>query len=355
MLITILITLLTLSVLILAHELGHYFAAKKTGIKVEEFGIGYPPRIWGKKIGETIYSINWIPFGGFVRLFGQEQIDPKKKAGAFWAKSKKIRFLVIIAGVLANFILAWLLFSLTFLSRGIPVKTEKIIIADVVPGSPAAEAGIKAEQTIITVNGSPAGSLEYFIKLIDENKGKEISLELEDNGELLTVKVMPRVQAEPDQGPLGVIISPYELKKYPFWQMPFYSLIEGAKETYYWVVVIGRELVKMFASLITAGQVPQDIAGPIGIFQVTSQVAESGILALFQFMAILSINLAIVNILPVPALDGGHLLFIIVEFFVGRRPPKKFEGWITAAGIALLIFLMLLVTYNDLRRIFAGS
>ncbi|HUW21661.1 MAG TPA: RIP metalloprotease RseP [Candidatus Bathyarchaeia archaeon] len=351
MFLTIFVTLITLSVLILVHELGHFLAAKKGGIKVEEFGVGYPPRIWGKKVGKTVYSINWVPFGGFVRLYGEEEINEGKKEGAFWAQSKKVRLLVILAGVFANLLLSFSLFSLIYYLSGIPTETDKVIVEAVAKDSPAAAAGIKPEDVIIASERQTITSIDDFISKIETKKGEEISLELSRNGENLKLTVVPRKDEVEGQGPLGVIVSNYQMIKYPFWQMPVRSMIEGGKETYSWTIMIVGELVKMIKNLLLAGQVPRDIAGPIGIFQVTSQVAKSGIVPILQFIGILSINLAVINIFPFPALDGGQFFFLVIEALIGRRSPRKLEKWAQAVGMAFLLFLMLLVTVNDIRRI----
>jgi regulator of sigma E protease len=387
MLFTALVFLILLSLLVFAHELGHFLLAKKAGIKVEEFGFGLPPRIWGKKIGETIYSINALPIGGFVKLFGEEQpaFAPLSGAtagkGAFWAKSKKVRLAVVVAGVVMNSLLALAAFSLIYFSLGIPAKTEKVKVVGITKDSPAEKSGLKVDDRIIKVAGQAVFSTEEFIKIVNENKGKEIEIVVQREkstseeswlplrpvssdaglrsslppsevkvGELKT-NVVPRQNPPEGEGPLGVAISQIEQKFYPFYQMPFLAFREGAKETFYWGTAVAGGVVKMVAELARFGRLPRDIAGPVGIFQVTGVVAKEGIWSILQFLGILSVNLAVINILPFPPLDGGKVLFIGAEAIWGRKLAPKIEKWVQNLGMILLLLLLVLVTLQDISRI----
>lgn len=353
---------IVLSVLVIVHELGHFLTAKKAGIKVEEFGLGYPPRIWGKKIGGTVYSINAIPFGGFVRLFGEElaeeetRLRPSTLLGAsarqaFWAKSKKARTAVILAGVLANFLLGIIAFSIVYSVLGIPTKTDQISIVGVAPNSPAEKADLREEDVIFAINGQLVKDLEQFTQLIDEKKGEEAELSVKRGGESFTLSIVPREESPEGEGALGIVISNMEMKKYPFWQMPFRGAVVGCQEAFSWTKLILGSLGKMVGDLIGGGKLPRDIAGPIGIFQVTGAVAQTGLLNVIHFSGILSINLVVLNILPLPALDGGRMIFILYELLARRRPRPSFERWINAAGMAFLLALIVLVTINDLARL----
>lgn len=383
MFLTIITFLFVLSVLVLVHELGHFLVAKKSGIKVEEFGFGYPPRLWAKKIGETVYSLNWLPFGGFVKLYGEELIESKKVKGqafkrAFYYKSKKTRTAVIVAGVLANFFLAVIVFSIVYSFSGIPVKTGQIKIVGLLKDSPAFSAGLKEGDILLKVNDQQLNDLDQFISLVEEKKGTQISLTVdrfENNpcqekvfgGGPITDKskppfscqegklilwVTPRENPPQGEGPLGILISDVEVKKFPFWQMPWRGTIEGFKEAFGWASLILGSLGKMLVGLFFHGIVPKDVAGPVGIFQITGVVAKSGILNILQFMGILSVNLAVVNILPFPALDGGRLSFILYEAITKRKPKPSFEQWVNTAGMALLLLLIILITINDIGRLF---
>ena len=371
MLLTIFTFLIVLSVLVLVHEFGHFLAAKKAGIKVEEFGFGYPPRLFGKKFGETIYSLNWLPFGGFVKLHGEElTASGKKDDRAFWAKSKKARMVVIVAGVLANFLLAIVVFSVVYSFSGIPTKTDKIKIVDIASDSPAEKFGLKEGDIILAVGENKISALQDFTRLVREKTNQLLKIVVKrdvnnpcqekvlgggtgfscQNGNLILF-ITPRENPPEGEGPLGVAVSDMEMIKYPFWQMPFWGTIEGFKEAFGWTILIVNSLGKMMIDLVARGIVPKDVAGPVGIFQITGIVAKSGVLNVLQFIGILSVNLAVINILPFPALDGGRFIFVAYEVITRRRPRPSLENWINTAGMATLLFLIFLVTLNDLTRI----
>lgn len=379
MLLTLVAFVLILSILIFVHEFGHFIVAKKTGIKVEEFGFGYPPRIWGKKIGETIYSINALPIGGFVKLLGEElgeEVDEKEKGRTFYSKSKKVRVVTLLAGVTMNFVLAVAVFSIIYTQVGIPTKTDKVMVVGIAENSPADVAGLKENDIIIAADGRNVTDNDSFIQITKEKAGQKLVLEVkrdQDNpcqqkvlggvpgmeiscrdGNLL-MTVFPRENPPVGEGPLGVAISQMEMKFYPFWQMPIRGSIEGFKEAFAWTRLILKSLVEMIVQLVTLGKIPQDVAGPIGIFQVTSGVVKSGYLTVLQFLGMLSINLAIINVLPFPALDGGRLIFIGYEAITRRRPKPSFERTINTAGMVFLIFLILLITINDILRVIKTS
>jgi regulator of sigma E protease len=304
--------------------------------------------------------VNWLPFGGFVKLFGEELSESKRvkeqeSRKAFWRKSKKVRTGVIVAGVLANFLLAVVVFSVVYSFSGIPTQTGQIKIVGLLPDSPASKAGLKEGDVILKVDEEHLNDLNHFIKLVDQKKGAKIELLVEREKGKLVLWVTPRENPPEGEGPLGVIVSDIEMKKYPFWQMPFRGTVEGFKEAFGWTVVITQALGKMVVDLITQGVAPKDIAGPVGIFQITGMVAKSGVLATLQFIGILSVNLAIINILPFPALDGGRLIFVAYEAVARRRPRPSFERWVNTAGMVFLLFLIFLVTINDIIRILGAA
>lgn len=383
---TLLVFLAVLSILVLAHELGHFLAAKKAGIKVEEFGFGYPPRLLSKKIGETVYSLNLLPIGGFVRLYGEELKEGEKEKGregkrAFWAKSKKVRVGVIAAGVVANFLLAVIVFSIVYSVAGIPTQVDQVKIVGIVPGSPAEKAGFKEDDLVLKVDGQAINRLDQFSSLMEEKKGQPVFILVErEEGNPCLEKVLgggfpteeeavgfscqegkllffltPRENPPENEGPLGVIISDVQMVHYPFWQMPFRGGIEGFKEAFGWTTLILDGLKKMVVDLVSQGKVPKDVAGPIGIFQITGNVAQGGFLAILQFIGILSVNLMVVNFLPFPALDGGRILFVIYEVVARRRPKPEVERWVNAVGLALVIMIAVLVAVNDLIRVWQTS
>jgi regulator of sigma E protease len=360
MLASILIFLLVLSVLILVHEMGHFIAARKLGIKVEEFGFGLPPRIFGRKFGETLFSINALPFGGFVRLHGEQDAEsavngqPIDIRHAFLHKSKKKRAVVIIAGVVMNFLLAIISFAVVYSFSGIPRDTKKLKVIDVAPGSPAQTAGIIVGDVITKIGKNPVNSSEDFTNQVDEQKGKNIVFEIQRTSADQTYAVKPRITPRENppegEGPIGITFTTMELFFPPVWQRPFYGIYYGFKDAVYWGGTIASGLWDIIAGAFR-GQAPKEVSGPIGIFVVTTEAARSGIITLINFVGILSVNLAILNIVPFPALDGGRLLFIGIEGVIRRKIPAKVEMIANNIGFLLLLVLLLLITVGDIRRL----
>ena len=340
-------------VVVIVHELGHFLAAKKVGIRVEEFGFGLPPRLLKKKIGETVYSLNALPIGGFVKLHGEDdgedlsltgkKIDPER---AFFGKPKWQRALVLVAGVLMNFLLGVLVISFIF-TRGVMVPTDRIHIEKVVEKAPAAAAGLESDDIILTIDGREIKKGEDIIGYTSERLGEELTLKIKRGETTKEVKITPRKDYPSGEGPMGVVISSFEEKKYPLWQAPIFGIWEALKLSGLIAVSFGQ----IIWQLISSGTVPEGMAGPVGIAQITSEAVKFGPLAVLELMGLISINLVVVNILPLPALDGGRLFFIGVEAITGRRVKPKFERVAHQAGFAFLIFLLALLTYNDLLRI----
>ena len=358
MLISFITFIIVLSILILVHEFGHYIVARKNGIWVEEFGIGYPPRIWSKKIGETIYSINLLPLGGFVRLHGeQSEEDLTKPKRAFINKSKKVRVAVLSAGVIMNFLLAVLCFSIFYGFEGVPRQTDNVIISGVISNSPADKAGIKENDVVVSVDNTKINGIDEFSKIINEKKGQQVTLTILSQGARSTkdIVITPRVNIPENEGPLGVLITQTEIYFPPVWQRPFLGVYFGFKDAIYWGRQVLMGLFLMVGSLVR-GQVPTDIAGPVGIYAVTTEVAKIGILPLINFLGIFSVNLAVINFLPIPALDGGRFLFIVIEKAIGRKVLPKVEAAIHGAGMIFLLLLFFLITFVEIKRlIIAGS
>lgn len=354
-----------LSVLVLVHEIGHFLAAKKIGVKVEEFGLGYPPRLFGKKIGETIYSFNLLPFGGFVKLFGENgPASTKASAGkqAFYSRNKLERAIILIAGVSMNFLLGVVVISIIF-TNGVLIPSEKVYIQQVIKNSPAFLAGIKENDQIVSLNGKAIKTPQDLIAQTKESAGKETSLVIkrcalekidnvptgkENNCSTIEKVLVPRTNVSPKEGPMGVAISNLVVKKYPFWQAPIYGTREAFRMSY----LIAEGVLKIFGQLIFKANLPSDVAGPIGIYQITSEAVKFGPLAILQLLGLLSLNLAVVNILPIPALDGGRLAMIFLEVIVGKRKLERYENLVSSIGFATIIGLIVLITFSDLNRIF---
>lgn len=352
----ILVFLIELSILVLIHELGHFISARSSGVLVEEFGFGLPPRIFGKRIGETIYSINLLPFGGFVRLHGesdQEKITHTKKA--FLNKGKGIRAKIILAGVVMNFGLAVAAFSFVYFISGVPRENEKVRIVEVKEGSPAQASGLKPGDFIEEVEGVKVFSNQEFIDFVEAKRGSLITLRVERPGVgVLELKAIPRENPPPGEGALGVVITSTQIYFPPIWQRPFWSIYFGFKESLFWIGVVFGGFVKIFSDLF-GGVIPKDVAGPVGIFALTSQAARLGLIPLINLIGVLSVNLAILNILPFPALDGGRLLFVLIEAIFGRKVIPKVEAAIHTVGMIILIVLILAITAHDIQRLIGAG
>ena len=350
-----------MGVLVFVHEFGHFIFAKRAGMKVEEFGFGFPPRLWGIKKGETTYSINLIPFGGFVKILG-ESGEERDNPRSFSSKLAGSRLKVVIAGVTMNFFLAVVLLMATnFLGLRIGLADDKtsavardkqIQIIEIIRDSPADQAGLKLldEVTGVKVDGlfKAIFSTEELQTFIRENAGQTVTLVIQRNDETLEKELVPRINPPAGQGALGVSLALTGVVSYPWYE----AIWRGVYNTVILTMntVIGYFL--LFKTLLFQGKLLADVSGPIGIATLTGQAARIGINYLMQFTAMISINLAVLNIIPFPALDGGRALLIIVEKLKGSPINKKAEQLINAVGFALLISLMVYVTFKDILRFF---
>ncbi|MCP6718991.1 MAG: RIP metalloprotease RseP [Patescibacteria group bacterium] len=333
--------------------------AKRFGVKVEEFGIGYPPRLFGKKIGETIYSINLLPFGAFIRLPGEigEHEDPR----SFSKQSITKRVLIILGGVIAFWIIAAILFSFVF-SIGAPTVigdedvnnliNPRIQIAGLSPNSPAETAGLVVGDTIRKISFETDKLSPIKIKEIQEFTniylGKEIILTVERGDKIFDVSLTPRVSPPKEEGPMGVALIRTAIKKYPWYSAPWQGILATLSLTFNIILGYGRAIWNLFNGTPTGVQ----LTGPIGVFQMLSQAQELGISYFINFLGMISIYLAVFNILPIPAVDGGRLLFLGIEAVRKKPIPEKVEQNITVAFFMLLLVLMVLVTINDINRLF---
>ncbi len=346
--ITIIIGLAVLSVIIIAHELGHFIMAKSVGIRVDEFGLGFPPRLLSFKRGETRYSLNAIPFGGFNKLAGEE--DPKVPE-SLASKSIGTRLLVLSAGSLMNVLLAFLLFSVTFM---VPhnLVVGQVLVEEVVPDSPAARAGIEPGDIVLSVNDKPVSNSRDLQRYIQLNLGREITILIQHTD--LTaenVQLIPRWKPPEGHGATGIAIStvnPTIIKqRYPFWKA-----IPLGVSTFIETFVLYKN--GMIGVII--GTIPADFIGPVGIVQITGEIAKSGVSPLLEFAAFLSLIIGVLNLFPLPALDGGRIMFVLLEWVRrGKRVSPKTEGLIHATGFFLLIAAILLITYQDIIRIISGE
>ncbi len=437
--------------LVLAHEFGHFIVAKIMGVKVEEFAIGFPPRVWSIKKGETEYSLNAVPVGGYVRLFGEEYHEEDtgklKEQGidihelrkrAFIYKKPWQKALILIAGVTMNFLVGWFIISVLF-TQGLKVAPSSVTVEEVIEGSVAEQAGFEEGDTITAISfddtnaeltelyrfvqlveesqghavtftvqhgekeriislssdqntppigatifdvtsGSPADKvgvqggdrvtrvdrggdgvevkdIESFIDAVKKYAGEEISITLMRNNREVTVDVVPRVNPPAGEGALGVSLQTWnlgvipiahEVKTYPWYVAPFAGLRESVSMTRTMVVELGRMIYK----LVTFEQQNADVAGPAGIAKFTGEAWKQGLQEYLQFGAIISLNLAIMNLLPIPALDGGKLVFVGYEWITRKRIHQGFERYMNLIGFLLLLALLAIVTIFDIARFF---
>lgn len=349
---------LILSILVLIHEFGHFIAAKKNNVFVEEFGFGIPPRIWGIKIGETLYSINLLPFGGFVKVLGEEykelkdkKISEKLKNRTFVSKKPWQKAFIITAGVFCNFILGWVIISYLF-TQGVAVYTGNLKIDSIVSKSPAEMANFKPGDIIKKVEFQNKHFLieknEDLINLSQKYGGQEITIFLNRNNEDLKIKVTPRKNPPQGQGPLGIVVSSYEEKKYKWFEAPFFGLVESFNIT----KTITVEFLKTVYRFITFQKVNVEVAGPVGIYKITSDAVQVSFNAVLQILGLLSLNLAVINILPFPALDGGKLVFIFYEWITKKRINAKIENYLNLIGFAILLTMIFAVTISDIIKLF---
>lgn len=348
---SIVLFLIVLAVLIFAHELGHFIVAKKSGIRVDEFGFGFPPRIFKFQKGETIYSVNLIPFGGFVKIYGEEGRDTGDPR-SFASKSVGVRAIVIAAGVIFNLILAWFLFSSGFLV-GLPtsigaapknaeIKNLRTVIIGVTDDSPAGAAGLKPGDELIGFSKA-----EEFQGFIEKNKGKEIEINYRRENRDYVAKLTPRHDPPAGQGAIGVAMDTIGIVKLPV----YFAVWEGMKMTFQTTVGVALSFFYFIVDAIKGVVGFESIAGPVGIVSATGAVAKMGLSYLLSFVAFLSINLAVINIVPFPALDGGRLLFLFIEKIKGSPVNTKISGLVHGIGLVLLLLLMAAVTYHDILRL----
>lgn len=348
MLLSILLVIIFLAILVLVHEFGHFVAAKLFGVAVEEFGIGFPPAIVKKKIGETVYSINWIFAGGFVRLLGEERGESDKRPatsgtadGSFSDAPWWKRVGIIVGGVLMNFILGWFILSFIFM-RGVPAA---LIVTDVAPFSPAAQAEILPGDKILSVDASGQSFTTEnhlgsdFIDFISRYRGKKIELVVDRGGELRRFSLVPRMEAPAGQGALGIAIVDAGV--------PPESFLRGLRDGFTASVsIVGRFFSFIGQALV--GRVSLDqVSGPVGVFKIGIAASHEGFDSLLQLFALISLNLAVFNILPIPALDGGRLLFLILEKIKGSPLSPPLERRATAVSFAVLIVFLVFITIKD--------
>jgi len=374
MFLTIITFVIVLGFLVFVHELGHFIVARKTGTKAEEFGMGLPPRIIGirrradnpkkwqwvgpkvkaEETANTIYSLNWVPVGGFLKIKGEN--EDEIGSDSFSAKSAGRRSLMLAAGVIMNFIFAAILFSAAFMV-GLPsaienntdlskVENRQVQIASVLPNSPAEQAGIQAGDIILNLDKLVPEEIDQIQNFVSSHENKEISLKIRRVVDTLSINITPTYIKDANKPALGVGLVEIGTIHYSLPE----AIWRGIKSTINVTVEIAKVIGGLISSIFKGTSTGQQIAGPVGIAVLTGQFVKLGLAYVLQFAALLSINLGIINILPFPALDGGRILFIIIEKFRGKAVSKKIENIIHTVGFALLILLIVFITYKDISR-----
>jgi len=354
--ITILIFLIILGLLIFVHELGHFIAARALGVKVDEFGFGFPPRVWSVKGKKTVYSINWIPLGGYVKLHGEDGQSRDKES--FTSQQAWKRIIILVAGVSMNIILAAVIFSFGFviglptdISGGVPtgakVRNPQVQILEVSKNSAAAGANLQVGDVLVSINGIKINSIKTAQE-ITKNAGENIiSLQYERSHKVISTDVKLQKLASSDQAGLGVGLAETGLVSF---SLPR-AIYQGSSATIRSLGMIVTAFGSIIGDLFSQQKVSVDVAGPVGIAILTGQVVKLGFAYLLQFAALLSLNLAIINVLPIPALDGGRLLFVIIEKVRGRPVSPTVEAKIHNTSFAILMGLIVLVTFRDIFKI----
>ncbi len=349
---TIISFVVSLGILIFIHEFGHFVAAKLFGIKVERFSLGFGPRLLGKEVGDTDYRISAFPLGGYVKMLGEsgeEEIPEELKPVSFSHQPLRRRFAVVAAGPSSNLLLAVVLYALIFAFFGLTKTTTDI--GSVTPDSPAATAGLQADDKVLEVNGVEVQEWSELSELIQKSGGKSIQLKLQRGDKVFTVELTPEIRKtqtilgeEVNRPLIGIVASNnFIVEKINPLQAMYYAVDQAVAMIKLTFVVLG----KLLAGAIS----PKTLAGPIGIAQMSGQVAKAGPLAFLSFLALLSINLGILNLLPIPILDGGHLLFFCIEGVMGKPLSIKKREVAQQVGLFLLIALMVFVFYNDIYRL----
>lgn len=383
MALTLIAFLFVLGLIVLVHEFGHYFTARKFGIKIDEFGLGIPPRIFGiykennkwkfvgrknpDKIEKTIWSINWIPLGGFVKIkgeAGEDAADPD----SFAAKPVWQRAIVLSAGVFMNVILAILLLGILFtigtpqvisesaLPNSAQVRDREVLIVNILENSPAERSELESGDRIISVEGTVVASVTDLQNLISQQSGEELNITIARDGQELQKNVVPETISLPESAgggerlAIGVDLVEVGFVSYPWYTAWWYGIVETGKM----IIAVVYGFYMVIKGLLVQGNLVGEVYGPVGIAGLIGDAARMGIVYLLQFTAVLSVIIAVVNFLPFPALDGGRVLFVAIEAIRGKPVNPKFEAFMHNLGFALLMLLVLLVTFKDIARI-SGS
>jgi regulator of sigma E protease len=343
------------------HEAGHFFTAKSFDIRVDEFGLGYPPR--AKKLFRwkgTDFTLNWLPFGGFVKIFGEspdEEVETMKQTGSFSSKHRGIQASVLVSGVFANFLFAWLLVSVGFMiglpaavDSGLPVSNVHTVIVDVVPGSPAALAGFQAGDAVVSVGRGNifSNTLPAQISNFISSSAQPVNFVVTRGKQTVTESATPLEGITPDRLAVGIELNSIGTTKLSLFSAVWHGLLSVVSDTWQIITGLGVFLKSIFVGHADFSQ----ITGPVGIIGLVGSARALGFVYLLTFTALISLNLAVINLLPIPALDGGRLLFVGIEAIRRKPISAKIFNALNNASFVLLIILMVLVTIRDVMHLF---
>ena len=337
---TILACIFVFGILVTVHEFGHFITAKLTGMKVEEFSIGFGPTIYQQQEGETLYSLRMLPLGGYNKIAGMDPDDPDDPERGFNSKPVSSRMLVILAGSLMNILLPVLIFFGLFLAFGMDVPENKPVLGQIIEGYPAEQSGLKEGDRILSINGKPVHEWLDIRKNIADSGMQPIPFEIQRDTEKLTITVTPGVNPETGKPFIGVVSSLKNVRL-----TPVQAVVASVTAT--------KNIIKnMYASLyhMVTGKTKAEFSGPVGVAKMAGEVAHKGFDRLMQFTAMLSLNLAIINLLPLPALDGGHFLILLIEAVTGHKLGKTAMQNIQKVGVAMILALTIFATFKDLTR-----
>ncbi|OHA44413.1 MAG: RIP metalloprotease RseP [Candidatus Taylorbacteria bacterium RIFCSPLOWO2_12_FULL_47_20] len=377
---TIILFIIVLAILVFVHELGHFLVAKRSGVRVDEFGIGFPPRLFGFKKGETLYSINLIPFGGFVKIFGENgetgetvpaQISsggnvarsPLSDSRSFVNQKRRTQALILVAGVLFNFVFGWLLIGGSY-TVGSPVSVEgyegnligepRLLVISVVPESPAAKAGLKVGDEIVSISGGGNTDSDPTIDDVQRiilqagSVGGSVDLRVKRGGEDTTKAIVPVATGGGENNPvIGIGMDRIGVARMNI----FSALYQGFKTSVNMGVVVAVNLFSLILDAVLGRADLSNVAGPVGIAGLVGDAGRLGFTYLMSFTAFISINLAVLNLLPFPALDGGRLVFVAIEAIRRKPVSAKVTAAVNTAGFLLLLVLIAVITWNDIARL----
>lgn len=356
---SILLFIVVLSTIVILHELGHFLTARRAGVHVEEFGLGFPPRITGKRIGNVLYTLNWIPFGGFVRLKG-EGGDHADDEDSFVHKTIPRRALILVAGVAVNFLLSAMLLIVGFwtglpslIDENLPASAKtsdtQVQIVSIEDDSPASRSMLAAGDIVRTINGSTIIHIADLRAITAQNIGQSVTVTVDRDG--VSQEVTTAVQEKSGEAQIGIGLIETGLVRYPFFEAIGRGLLQTVDFTWQILTSFGR----LIRDLVVTHSISADIAGPVGIAALTGRIAGLGFQYLLQFIAVLSLSLAIINVLPLPALDGGRIFFLLIEKIRGRAVSQRVEGYIHGFGFYVLLLFVIVVSVRDFSRFGIGD